>query len=236
VRDALPFEERLDASLNVFGPTRRFRGLARSQGWTTPRDLVIAGPEAVADIVWRRRGTPADTAEIRARLEQWLGCFWEDARAALGLVAPGNLELALLEVPLFTLPLGRAVIRVAANLGWKTVGDLAAVPPDGFEKLHRIGPERRRHVESILKRHLKMPWAQARRQMQLAQGPVRSRPPANLLEAASRETAGPLRQGPVRSRPPANLLEAASRETAGPLRQGRPAASTAGNEEEREGC
>jgi len=37
-------------------------------------------------------------------------------------------------------------------------------------------------------------------------GPVRSRPPANLLEAASRETAGPQEQGPVRSRPPANLL------------------------------
>jgi two-component system chemotaxis sensor kinase CheA len=44
-------------------------------------------------------------------------------------------------------------------------------------------------------------------------GPVRSRPPANLLTTASRETAGPLPQGPVRSRPPANLLTTASRET-----------------------
>ncbi len=51
-------------------------------------------------------------------------------------------------------------------------------------------------------------------------GPVRSRPPANLLTTASRETAGPLPQGPVRSRPPANLLTTASRETAGPLPQG----------------
>ena len=52
-------------------------------------------------------------------------------------------------------------------------------------------------------------------------GPVRSRPPANLLTTASRETAGPLPQGPVRSRPPAKLLGAASRETVGPLPQAR---------------
>ncbi len=36
-----------------------------------------------------------------------------------------------------------------------------------------------------------------------ALGPVRSRPPANSLAEASRETAGPLPLGPVRSRPPA---------------------------------
>ncbi len=177
MRDALSFQERLDVSLTVFGPTRRFHALARSQGWTTPRDLVIAGAEAVADIVWRRRGTPKDTAEIRTRLEQWLACSWEDARASLGLAAAGTLEFQRLEVPLFVLPLGRAVIRVAATLGWTTVGDLVAVPPDGFEKLHRIGAVRRRHVESVLKWHLKMPWAQARRLLQRAQEPVRSRRP-----------------------------------------------------------
>ncbi len=48
-------------------------------------------------------------------------------------------------------------------------------------------------------------------------GPVRSRPPANSLAEASRETAGPLPLDPVRSRPPANSLAEASRETAGPL-------------------
>jgi hypothetical protein len=216
IRAALSFQERLDVSLNVFGPTQRFRRLARSQGWATPRDLVVAGPEAVADIVWRRRGTPADTAEIRHRLQAWLGCSWEEARVALGLPPPvpadprlaevpnAVVDPALLAAPLFTLPVGRAVIRLAATLGWTTVGELVAVPPEGFQKLHRIGPARRRHVESVLRGHLKMSWSQARRQMQLAQGPVRSRPPA-------------------------------SRETAGPLQHGRPAGASPGNEEEREG-
>jgi|GEM_PF-3709155 len=199
VRDALPFEELLDASLNVFGPTRRFRALARSQGWTTPRDLVIAGPEAVADVVWHRRGTPADTAEIRLRLQGWLGCSWEEARVALGLAPPvpsdpwlaevpdAVVEPSLLAVPLFALPVGRAVIRVAATLGWTTVGDLVAVPPEGFQKLHRIGPARRRHVEAVLWGHLKMSWSQARRQMQRAHPLPQGRPAATPRNEEERE-------------------------------------------------
>ncbi len=52
------------------------------------------------------------------------------------------------------------------------------------------------------------------------EGPVRSRPPADRPDEASRETAGPLQPGPVRSRPPADRPDEASRETAGPLQPG----------------
>lgn len=164
VRDSLPLDARLAASLGVLGPTERFRRLARAHDWKTVRDLVVAGPSRVSEILRRRRGLPGDGAEIRARIEGWLGRRWEEARVDLGLEpppAPLPLTSPLLLAPLSDLDLAAGVLRVAARLGWKTVGDLVVVPPERFEKFGGVGPVSASRVEAKLAAHLGMPWEAA---------------------------------------------------------------------------
>ncbi len=164
VRDSLPLEVRLDAPLAVFGPTERFRRLARSQGWKTPRDLVVAGPARVLAAVRERRGRSGDLGAIRGRLQAWLGRRWEDVRVELGLEAPPaprSPVSPLLLAPLDDLDLAAGVLRVAARLGWKTVGDLVAVPPERFEAFRGVGPVSAVQVEAKLAAHLGMPWEAA---------------------------------------------------------------------------
>jgi hypothetical protein len=164
LRDSLPLDVRLDAPLGVFGPTDRFRRLARSQGWKTPRDLVVAGPTNVLAAIRERRGKAGDLSAIRGRLEAWLGRRWEEVRVELGFEAhPAPLPPSspLLRAPLADLDLAVGVLRVAARLGWKTVGDLVAVPPERFEKFGGVGPVSAARVEAKIAAHLGMPWEAA---------------------------------------------------------------------------
>jgi DNA-directed RNA polymerase alpha subunit len=67
----------------------------------------------------------------------------------------------LLRAPLADLDLAVGVLRVAARLGWKTVGDLVAVPPERFEKFGGVGPVSAARVEAKIAAHLGMPWEAA---------------------------------------------------------------------------
>jgi uncharacterized protein involved in response to NO len=118
--------------------------------------------------------------------------------AALALVVALTVAISGRVVPMFT----RNATGDAAVQSWKWI-DRAAFAATVASGILRVffSVERLTAATSIVAGVLilvrSVPWFP---------GPVRSRPPANSLAEASRETAGPLQPGPVRSRPPANSL------------------------------